>query len=190
MSVQALYVDVDRGPYAELLGPENCWGVERDAKTYAGPHPGVYHPPCGPWGRLKALCTKQDPTCGPQAVEQLLEFGGVLEHPAHSSLWKHCELPRPFPSLPFAPGRVWGLEVDQCRWGHKCRKRTWLLFAGVAPAALPPVPPWQEPTHCIDDGAARRAGRPSEWLKMPSNETHVTPPAFAEWLVECARAAR
>ena len=190
--IQALYVDTASGPYAELLGAENCWGVERNAKTYEGPGPGVYHPPCGPWGRLKALCTLQDPTCGPRAVEQVMRYGGVLEHPAHSALWRHCELPLPSPPSAgwlFQP-RAWTLEIEQCRWGHKAKKNTWLLFVGIRPQDLPPIPGWIEPTHCVDDGAARKAGRPSKWLKLRSDETHITPPAFARWLIECAKTAR
>ncbi len=187
MSVSALYVDVEAGPYVELLGKEHCWGVERDAKAYDGSGPIVAHPPCGPWGRLKALCKYQDPECGPIAVRQLREFGGVLEHPKDSALWKYCGLPRPG-ELPW--DGFWTLAVDQCRWGHLCKKSTWLLFHGVRREDLPPIPPWREPTHCIDDGAARLAGRPSKWLKMPSGQTHVTPPEFAEWLVKAAEAAR
>ena len=186
MDVAALYVDVEAGPYAGMAGVD-AWGVERDAKLYRGPHPVVAHPPCGPWGRLSALCTRQDPSCGPRAVEQVRAFGGVLEHPVHSRLWKVMNLPRPGE---FSFDGLWTLELDQCRWGHRCRKRTWLLMSGVPRSAVGPLPPWQEPTHCIDDGAARLGGRPSRWLKMPSGETHLTPPAFAEWLVALARTAR
>jgi hypothetical protein len=80
MSVQALYID-PRGPYPALLGAENCWGVERDAKSYTGGGPVVAHPPCGPWGRLKFLCKHQDPSCGPRAVEQVRLGGGRIGAP-------------------------------------------------------------------------------------------------------------
>ena len=103
MDVAALYVDVEAGPYAGMAGVD-AWGVERDAKLYRGPHPVVAHPPCGPWGKLAWNCTKQDPLCGPVAVAQTLQYGGVLEHPEGSTLWRHCGLPKPFRALPtFAP---------------------------------------------------------------------------------------
>ena len=186
MTVAALYVD-PAGPYPALV-PE-WYDAERDARTYCGPSPVVAHPPCGPWGKLRMLCTKQDPSLGPVGVYQTLEWGGVLEHPEGSILWDHCGLPAPFHSLPtFAP-RVWALVVDQCRWGHPCRKRTWLLFVGIAPADLPPIPAWIEPTHCIDDGSAGDAAR--KGLKhLPKKQRHITPPAFAAWLVAAAEAAR
>ena len=50
MNVQALFVDT-AGIYPTLLGAENCWGEERDARTYAGDDPVVAHPPCQRWSR-------------------------------------------------------------------------------------------------------------------------------------------
>jgi hypothetical protein len=177
--IAALYVDVAKGPYAAMEGVD-CWGIERDAKTYDGPWPVVAHPPCGPWGSLKGLCTKQDPSCGPRAVEQVRMLGGVLEHPAHSGLWRHCVLPRPG-WLPMATG--FSLQVDQCRWGHKARKRTWLYIVGCTPVDLPPIPPWREPTHTATSSKRGPGCLPQLW----STEMHLTPPAFAEWLVAVAR---
>jgi hypothetical protein len=136
-------------------------------------------------------CTKQDPECGPIGVEQVLKWGGVLEHPAQSQLWAHCGLPRPIAAegvRPLVGGRAWTLEVDQCRWGHPCQKRTWLLIVGVHPWDLPPIPDWIPPTHCIDDGGRGDAAR--KGLKhLPKTQRHVTPPAFAEWLVQVASKA-
>jgi hypothetical protein len=79
------------------------------------------------------------------------------------------------------------IEVDQVRWGHPCRKATWLLIAGCTPAALPPIPPPRQPTHRLS-GPPRRDGDrlPVLW----SSEAHLTPIAFAEWLVELAAKCR
>ena len=184
MTVAALYVDVEAGPYAGMAGVD-AWGVERDAKLYRGPGPVVAHPPRGPWGKLAWNCTKQDPTCGPVAVAQTLQYGGVLEHPEGSRLWPHCGLPKPFRALPtFAP-RVWSLIVSQCDWGHRAQKATALLFVGVDPRGVV-LPPPREPTHYIGTSAADRGGKPC----LPKKERHITPPAFAEWLVALARTAR
>lgn len=120
MTVAALYID-PRGPYTKL-GDVDCWDEQRDARKYDGPWPVVAHPPCGPWGKLRHQCTRQPADCGPIAVEQVRRFGGVLEHPAHSTLFRHCGMPWPG-ELPDA----WGgftIEVEQVRWGHVARKRT------------------------------------------------------------------
>jgi len=188
VTVAALYVDVQRGPYARMPGVD-AWGVERDAALYPGPWPVVAHPPCGPWGSLRKGCINQRRDLGPKGVAQVREFGGVLEHPQGSALWAHCGLPRPFRAVPtFAP-REWALSVRQVNWGHMCAKPTWLLFVGIDPRDVPPIPPPRAPTHTIGGsyrpGDRGYTGRPA----MPAKMAHVTPPAFAEWLVACARAA-
>lgn len=193
--VAALYVDVERGPYARLPGVE-AWGEVEDATEYAGPHPVVAHPYCGPWGQLSHLCTLQDPQHALFAVDQVLRFGGVLEHPAASRLWSEFGLPKPHKTVPRRAPRVWALEVQQCRWGHPAEKRTWLLFVGVRPGDLPPIPPWQEPCAVIDTnrrhkrrGLGKETGE-ARFTHVPKSQRHLTPPAFAEWLVAAARATR
>lgn len=183
--VAALYVDPRRGPYASIPGVD-LWDIERNAKAYPGPHPIVAHPPCGPWGPLSWNCTKQDPTCGPIAVDQVIRWGGVLEHPKGSKLWQHCNLPTPFQSIPLFAPRVWALSIDQCRFGHPCLKPTWLLFAGVAPSSLPPLPPPRTPTHSIGCNADARAMSGTRCL--PKSQRHITPPAFAAWLIAAVTA--
>jgi hypothetical protein len=47
--IAALYVERG-GPYFGIEGVDP-WDEARDARTYAGPHPVVAHPPCERWGR-------------------------------------------------------------------------------------------------------------------------------------------
>ncbi len=184
MNVAALYVDL-RGPYPDRVGLEMCWGEDRNAKTYTGPWPVVAHPPCGPWGRLKFLNKHQDPDCGPRAVWQVQKFGGVLEHPQHSSLWKHCSLPRPG-----EPVDAWGgftIEVNQVNWGHKCKKATWLYCVGIDPVLVAAgVRTGRVPTHRITNGS-----RGPTWLpRVGALEARLSPPEFAEWLLSLAATAK
>ena len=180
--VAALYVDPN-GPYPRLCS--NWYDKERGAENYAGPWPVVAHPPCGPWSRLKHFCTKQDPQAALTAVDQVLKFGGVLEHPAGSSLWSHCGLPSPFKKLPALVPRVWSLEVNQVNWGHECLKTTWLLFVGVNPRQVPELPPAREPVKVVTTSLKTADRRPNiSWRKR-----HLTPPAFAEWLLKTAHLA-
>jgi hypothetical protein len=189
ITVAALYID-PRGPYPRMEGVD-CWDASRDATRYAGPHPIVAHPPCGPWGRLRHLSRKDDPALGPLAVEQVRAFGGVLEHPAHSKLWDHCGLPRPGDSRPIFGGFT--IEVCQVDWGHFARKRTWLYLHGITDDLV--FPPSREPTHWMSGGRGRE-GKKAKTTPVPpgvkvcsESQRRRTPPAFAEWLVMLARSA-
>lgn len=75
------------GHVCAISSAVDCWDKARNAKLYTGPHPVVAHPDCGPWSKLRHLCTLQDDACGPRAFEQVREFGGVLEHPEHSRVF-------------------------------------------------------------------------------------------------------
>ena len=187
--VAALYVDVKRGPYASIPDVE-CWGVAEDATRYAGPWPVVAHPPCAQWGSLRHLALRDAATaaCGPRAVEQVRAFGGVLEQPKASKLWAFCGLPRP-DELPDACGG-YTIEVQQVAWGHPCRKRTWLYCVGVDRGAVlagirtgGTVTHWTSGTYT----PGQRGTVPDGVGVIPPRLRHLTPPAFAAWLVEVAR---
>jgi hypothetical protein len=185
--VAALYID-DRGPYPTLLGADACWGIARDARLYEGPWPVVAHPPCRNYGSLKHLATGDDSDCAPRAVEQVRRWGGVLEHPATSTLWKRCGLPAPG-ELPDAWGGF-AVEVQQCDWGHPARKRTRLYIVGAS--SLPPAPPRREPTHwCSGVHTPGARGETPPGIKVCSaQQRRRTPRAFAEWLILIARRAQ
>ena len=179
MTVAALYID-PRGPYPSL--DVDCWDAARDARLYAGPHPIVAHPPCGPWGRLRHLSRKDDPELAIIAVAQVRRWGGVLEHPASSLLWPTCELPHPG-DLPDEHGGV-TIEVDQVEWGHCARKRTWLYLVGVRVVPPPPFP-GRQPTHWIGGGAI-----PPGVRACSSQQRRRTPIEFARFLITLAEQAR
>lgn len=133
--VAALYVD-PRGPYPELVS--DWYDEHRDARNYRGPHPVVAHPPCETWGKLHHFSKADNHDLALHAIEIVRTFGGVLEHPFGSRLFKECNLP-PADSL-FADafgGRVY--LVAQGDYGHRAEKLT-LLYAvrlGPCPFRLP-----------------------------------------------------
>ena len=112
-TVAALYVDLN-GVYTRMDDVE-YWGVS--AEHYAGPHPIVAHPPCGPWGKCRTLCKYQRAQCGIEAIELVHRWGGVIEHPVGSTLFRDH-------------GRVGAVieQVDQHDWGHKIHKPTLLYW--------------------------------------------------------------
>lgn len=77
--------------------PVDAYDALRDARTYRGPLPVVAHPPCALWGRLRAFAKGNDgeASLGPLCVDAVRRWGGVLEHPKDSTLWRACGLPRP-----------------------------------------------------------------------------------------------
>lgn len=178
--VAVLYVD-PKGPYPELV--VEWFDLARDAKSYALELPVVVHPPCGPWGRLRHLCTKQDETAGPHAVDVVRQVGGVLEHPCDSRLFRHCGMPHPG-ELPDAWGGM-TFEVCQVDWGHVARKRTWLYVVGLR-GPVPPAPPKREPTHWVSGGGTGRGRTPPGIKVCSAQQRRRTPKDFACWLVELA----
>ena len=199
--IAALYVD-PRGPYPTMEGVD-AWDETRDARKYSGPWPVIAHPPCGPWGRLAHLAHNvnqpangphgYDRALGPLAVDQVREFGGVLEHPAHSKLWKHCGLPHPG-ELPDAWGGV-TIALDQVLWGHVARKPTWIYLVRVPSAALEQPPfPERTPTHWISGGRSarkhERRGLVPPGIKVCSaQQRRRTPLELARYLRRLAAAA-
>lgn len=186
--IAALYID-PRGPYPTMQGVE-CWDETRNAKGYAGPHPVVAHPPCGPWGRLSRMSRRQDPACAYHAVADVRRWGGVLEHPEGSRLWADVGLPPPGER----DAHGFTIVVDQCDWGHVARKRTWLYCVGVDPnlAAQRPAP--RNPTHWVCGGRNRskKTGgiRPADVKVCSAQQRRRTPPLFAAWLVSLAESVR
>lgn len=168
--------------YKTLPGCD-VWDIERDARRWPGGLPAVAHPPCRSWGRLRQFAKPRpgEKELAIFAVEKVRRFGGVLEHPAESSLWLHCDLPRPG-EFPDEFGG-WSIEIEQFHWGHRAEKATWLYIVGCNPNDIPPIPKREgRPTHCV---------RPTKsYPRLPSitkAEREHTPPALAEWLCELAR---
>lgn len=167
--------------YKSLPGCD-VWDAERDARKWPGGVSVVAHPPCRAWGRLRQFAKPRtdEKALALFAVEQVRRYGGVLEHPASSSLWAAAELPRPGEFCDEFGG--WTLEVDQFRFGHKAEKLTWLYIVGAGVASIPPIPSRVgNPAYCIRP--------PKKGLRLPTVskvEREATPPLFAHWLVDLA----
>lgn len=194
--IAALFVERG-GPYFAMPDVDP-WGKDRDARAYAGPMPIVAHPPCGPYGRLSHLYRGDEHDCGPAAIAAAQRWGGVVEHPAHSRLWRALALPEPGEFTDVHGGFT--IEVDQCAWGHVARKRSWLYVVGADRAAtIASVRTGGVPTHWISGfhgHRCRRHGRtdccaaPPEIKICSPQQRRRTPPAFARWLVDLAARTR
>jgi hypothetical protein len=164
----------------------DVYDIERDARTWPGGCPVIAHPPCRAWGRLRQFAKprEDEKSLGPLAMAMVRKYGGVLEHPASSTLFAFCHAPRPgwFPD----PWGGWTMRIDQFVFGHRAEKATWLYIVGCSPDDIPYIPiRGGSPTHCI---------RPTKaYPRLPSvtkAEREHTPPLLAQWLVDLAGRVR
>ncbi len=188
MKVAALFVRYG-GVYFSLDGVEPWAWPNRDAREYPGPHPVVAHPPCERWSQMNRVNAKrwgyrlgEDGGCFMAALTAVRSHGGILEHPAETAAFAAFGLPRPIRGewLATVEGD-YVTEVDQAAYGHRARKRTWLLYHGKA---TPPALAWT-PTR----GTHQIGGFDVTLPQLPRRERARTPPAFRDLLLSIARSA-
>ncbi len=187
----ALFID-PKGIYPKIL--KDCWDVEKDARKYQGPGPVVARPPCHLWVNMAAVNWKRygkqrpawypggcDGGCFLSALASVRRYGGVLEHPAFSHAWEFHGLRRPVEAR-------WALswhgeyvcEVWQSAYGHKARKRTWLLY--YSPKGRDPF----ELRWCRSPGTHQIGWFDRNKPTLSKREANATPKAFAQELVRLA----
>lgn len=184
-TVAALFVRAD-SVYKTMPGVD-CWDIERDARRWPGGCPVVAHPPCRAWGGLRhhAKPREDERELGPWAVDQVRRWGGVLEHPARSTLWLYCALPATGHCDEFG-GRT--LPIVQSWWGHRAEKATWLYIVGRRRGDHPPMPlDLGRPPCVIAQRTGKRKGMPGWRPEVTLAEREHTPPELAAWLVDLAR---
>lgn len=186
--IAALYVD-PKGTYAGLPGVD-LWDEARDARLYRGPWPVVAHPPCDRWHQLSAVNHKRwgfrindDDGCFAAALAAVRRWGGVLEHPAETRAFRFHGIPEPMRGgWQFTIDGDWVCEVDQAAYGHRARKRTWLLYHG--------------PTQPIElkwvkaRGSHQIGGFDRTLPELPKAERAATPEPFRDLLLSMARSVR
>lgn len=171
MNVAALFVR--KTSHYKKMANVDCYDVDRDATTWPGGCPGVFHPPGRAWGQLSHM---SNPLPGEKelsiwAMKKVRECGGVLEHPIHSRLWSAAGCASYGVRDSFGGILV---PVYQSWWGHKAPKKTGLYFVGPLPAIRDELPPVM--TQSV------------ELMSQACRET--TPLALALWLVAAAAACK
>ena len=179
LPVTVLYT-MPRSVYLTLPGVD-CWDAKRDARKWPGGTPVVAHPPCAPWCQLRWV-SKIRPgqkQFGRHAVRMIRRWGGVLEQPARSDLFRNQHIPVPGQGKALS----YTIEVNQVWMGHQCEKKTWLWIEGVPLEALPPIPfHLAYPTHKVSCFAWKKSLK-----NIRAGKASYTPLALAEWLVSVAR---
>lgn len=210
-TVAALYVE-PKGCYVGAPGVDP-WDEARDARTYAGPHPVVAHPPCQRWGRFWHGSTRKphqynlgdDGGCFAAALDSVNRWGGVIEHPADSKAWDQFGITKPPRNGGWVSARMlagqpvthWTCCVYQGHYGHASGKATWLYVSGVDCADLPALkwgkteqrlPEWMIERYGYEK--ARRIGVVA--MVGGKNKTAIrnaTPEPFRDLLLSIARQA-
>jgi len=171
VTVAALFVR--KTSHYKLMPGVDSYDAKRDALTWPGGVPGVFHPPCRGWGRLRHM-SKHPQTeleLARWSMRQVRKFGGVVEHPSSSLLWKE------FQCLSFGIRDDFGgvlVPVLQSWWGHRAPKNTCLYIVGA------------DLSRCFFpvDGAPGPSGLVENMCRA---ERERTPPEFAQWLVDLAK---
>lgn len=171
MTVAALFVRKD-SHYKQFPGVD-CYDEDRDALTWPGGAPGVFHPPCRVWSRLAHFVNAEahhERNLALWSVAMARRFGGVVEHPLDSRLWK--EVGCWSAGMRDNHGGVF-VTLNQADFGHRAPKATGLYIVGAPVPALP--------------FELREAqGRVERMCKA---ERERTPEPFAALLVHLARLA-
>lgn len=203
--ISALFVE-KAGCYFNLPDVDP-WDIDRDARKYTGPYPVVAHPPCQRWGRFWHGSTRKphqfklgdDGGCFESALASVMEYGGVLEHPAHSKAWDVFGLRKPNAGAGWQRSDMghpingyWVCYVEQGHYGHISRKPTWLL----ANIDNPPILIWSKceqrlPQWMIDRYGYEKARRIGMMAMIGGKDKtkirNATPIAFRDVLINMAR---
>lgn len=148
----------------------DCYDIERDALTWKGGHAAIFHPPCRSWGQY---AHKAKPRAGERelslwAMQKVRQFGGVLEHPINSRLWRETGC------------LAWGVRdqhggvlvpLYQSAFGHRAPNATGLYMV----LDIIPEIPQPRPTSTSVE-------------RMCRAEREATPVELAAWLVDLVAA--
>lgn len=178
----------------DLIDP---WDEARDARKYAGPYPVVAHPPCQRWGALAAVNYARwggehnrpgnDGGCFSSALRSVIQYGGVLEHPAKSKAFKAHGIPEPAGvGWKRAGLHDWVCIVWQSAYGHRANKATWLYYHGRNP---PHDLNWGRPKGTHQIGHPDRRGKSANKPTLGKVEACATPAAFRDELIKLAKGA-
>lgn len=186
--IAALFVETG-GVYWNVEGIEP-WDIERDARTYSGPHRVIAHPPCQLWGSFAHVNYARyggehnrpgnDGGCFASALANVRRFGGVLEHPAFTKAWSAHGLTQPaLHGWKQTDENEWVCEVWQSAYGHKARKRTWLFYVGTNPFELR----WERKDGTHQCGWHDKRGRHRNKPTVGKKEASRTPIEFRDELI-------
>lgn len=108
----------------------DCYDEVRNAMTYTGSRPVIAHPPCRLWSRLRTFSNApaSEKILAVWATQVVRKFGGIVEHPYDSQLWKYIDCPGVGEFDKFGGT---SFVFDQFDFGYYTRKRTRIYIVGL-----------------------------------------------------------
>lgn len=114
----------------------DCYDEKRNALNFKSKIPAIYHPPCRKFSRLRGL------SCAPDsekelaywAIDNVRKYGGIVEHPHDSKLWKDKNVIKPGTYDEFGGFTIC---IDQSWFGYYTEKRTLLYIVGCKMKDIP-----------------------------------------------------
>jgi hypothetical protein len=143
----------------------DIWTAERDAYNYNGSNWIISHAPCQQWSQLRAFAknNEYEKNLAWHCLELVERNGGIFEHPRGSFFFKVAGIDR---------NKIY--SIDQSWFGFPARKTTYLYFNKCKPLSFPIK---FEPPETTAQ-------------KMWSTERSKMTQSFAQWLVDCIKAAQ
>lgn len=130
-----VYFVANRSNYKKVNGFD-CYDEKRNALLFPPVEPAIYHPPCRLFSKLRCFSNApvSEKWCAYWAMYFVRVYGGVVEHPFDSQIWKIHGISQVNVVDEF--GGFW-LVVDQHWFGFPTRKRTGLYIVGILPKNVP-----------------------------------------------------
>ncbi len=159
----------------------NCdvYDIKRNALNVSNTTPAIYHPPCRMWSRLKTLSNfyPGEKWLAVWSLIRIRKYGGILEHPAGSSLFHKYA---PLTPVPDSYGGFI-ISVNQHWFGHVAQKKTYLYIVGCSPSQLPPIP---LNFSAIEYTISNSKKSKQKIKESPKKYRNYTPILFAQWLLD------
>lgn len=159
----------------------DCYDIERNALTWAGGNPIIAHPPCRSWGQLSHFANPRpgEKELAIYSINQIRKYGGVLEHPRASRLWKEMNLPLGKQTDEYGG---YTISINQSWFGHKAEKKTLLYICGVERNNLPEIPLKFDLIEYVVSSSRKKAGK----KEISKADRERTPIDLAKWLIQVA----
>lgn len=162
----------------------DCYDINRNALTFTGNQPAIYHPPCRSWSRLKYFSRHppEEKLLAIWSVVMARKYGGIVEHPSGSDLFKFFDIPHNS-----QPDKYGGflVSINQFWFGHRAKKKTLLYFCGLQIDQLPSMPiNFNAITHSVA-GTAPKYKQSYNQKPITLSERSSTPIELCKYLLSC-----